>query len=184
MPIRSVMFNAAANLIIAEEGGLSLDRRDRGNWTSGEIGLGELRGTKFGISAMRYPKLDIANLAREQALDLYFVDYWSPLKLDSVPWCWALAVFDCAVNQGEGIAPRMWQDALGVMVDGRIGPRTIAATQAEASVDSRRWARFMCARAKRYMRSRTFDIHGDGWLTRTYLIARHAQQPPEGARSL
>jgi hypothetical protein len=36
-----------------------MDERDPGNWTGGAIGKGELRGTKWGISAQTYPQIDI-----------------------------------------------------------------------------------------------------------------------------
>ena len=38
--------------VIGHEGLFQNDRDDRGNWTSGKIGVGELKGTKFGIAAM------------------------------------------------------------------------------------------------------------------------------------
>ena len=42
---------AALDETWGHEGGLSLDPNDRGNWTGGKKGSGELRGTKYGIAA-------------------------------------------------------------------------------------------------------------------------------------
>ena len=49
------------------EGGLSLDRRDTGNWTGGKVGLGRLVGTKYGIAASAHPMLDIRGLTLDGA---------------------------------------------------------------------------------------------------------------------
>jgi lysozyme family protein len=38
--------------------------------------------TKFGISQASYPKLDIAILTRDEAVDIYYRDYWAKYKLD------------------------------------------------------------------------------------------------------
>ena len=59
-----------AKELMVSEGGFTNDPNDRGNWTSGKIGVGELKGTKYGISAMAYPLEDIKNIGipYEQAL--------------------------------------------------------------------------------------------------------------------
>lgn len=60
---------AFANVIDAEKG-LSMDPNDPGNWTGGAKGKGELNGTRYGISAMSYPKEDIARLTLGRASTL------------------------------------------------------------------------------------------------------------------
>ncbi len=35
-------------------------------------------GTKFGISKSSYPRLDIENLTREDAVKIYYYDFWLP----------------------------------------------------------------------------------------------------------
>lgn len=60
-------FKKAFELTVGHEGGYGNDKRDRGNWTTGVIGEGELKGTKYGVSAMSYPDYDIENLTLEQA---------------------------------------------------------------------------------------------------------------------
>ena len=55
-------FDKAFDRLIGHEGEFTNDPKDRGNWTTGVIGRGQLKGTKFGISAMTYPHLDIINL--------------------------------------------------------------------------------------------------------------------------
>lgn len=84
--------------VIGVEGGLSTDRQDRGNWTGGEVGKGEFKGTKYGISAYSYPHLDIANLTVDAAKHIYYQDYWLASKADTLRWDMALLQFDSAVQ--------------------------------------------------------------------------------------
>lgn len=82
------------------EGGLSLDPKDKGNWTGGEVGKGILKGSNHGISAAMYPDEDIANLTSERIKFLFEHDYWKPYGCEAMEWGKALIVFDTAVNGG------------------------------------------------------------------------------------
>lgn len=74
--------------------------------------------TKFGISKRWHPTLDIANLTREQAINVYRQGYWEPSGAPFLSWPLDLVIFDAEVNQGHGVAHRIltgggtWQDAL------------------------------------------------------------------------
>jgi lysozyme family protein len=83
--------------------------------------------TKWGISKRSYPNVDIKNLTREGAVEIYRKDYWQWCNCDEMPLPVALMVFDAAVNQGKGRACCWLQDALGVDVDGHVGPNTLQA---------------------------------------------------------
>ena len=37
-------YDEAFKITVGHEGGLTLHRQDRGNWTSGKVGVGELKG--------------------------------------------------------------------------------------------------------------------------------------------
>ncbi|MBP6564055.1 MAG: hypothetical protein KA200_00420 [Burkholderiales bacterium] len=161
-------FDECLAAVVVHEGGYSRDPHDPGNWTGGKRDVGLLRGTKYGISAAAYPDIDIAALTLGDIKQLYHRDYWKPIRGDELPAAWRLPVFDCAVNMGVGTAVRMMQDALGVMVDGSIGARTIAALQA---ADNRKLARFFARRVKRYSELPTFGRYWDGWLTRAFVTA-------------
>lgn len=97
------------------EGRLSLDPHDPGNWTGGQISVGTLKGSKYGISAARYPREDIANLTLERAKFLYNRDYWLPHKCDTMEWGKALMVFDSAVNGGH--VQEWWEDLHSLPLD-------------------------------------------------------------------
>jgi lysozyme family protein len=110
------------------EGGFQDDPKDKGNWTGGEVGLGELRGTKYGISAKSYPNLDIKSLTEEQALEIYRRDYWQAMHLsaiDSNRIAWK--IFDISINCGQGTAAKILQKSVGVEPDGLIGDVTLRA---------------------------------------------------------
>jgi len=117
------------------EGGLSLKHSDRGNWTGGKLGVGELKGTKYGISAMSYPNEDIANLTPERAKEIYKANFWDRCRCDDMPFRLDFLVFDAAVNHGPGNSGKMLQRTLNgiignkLVVDGGVGPKTIAALQ-------------------------------------------------------
>lgn len=83
------------------EGGLSTDRNDRGNYRPN----GEFVGTKYGISANAHPDVDIVNLTKEQALEIYRRDYWLGSGADKLPWPLNLLHFDAYV-QNEAAAKK------------------------------------------------------------------------------
>ncbi len=126
------VFEQAFAVVVGHEGGYSAERADPGNWTGGAVGQGELRGTKFGISAGAYPSVEIASLTLADAEAIYRRDYWAAVHGDDLPPPLALLVFDAAVNNGVGHAARWLQAAAGVGVDGDIGPDTLAAVAAGA----------------------------------------------------
>jgi len=89
---------------------------------------------RLGVNSLAHPELpdDFWTSPYEHALEfaekLFERDYWAPLKLDSVAsQDVANKLYDIAVNQGAGTAARMLQSALGVKVDGKIGPFTLGA---------------------------------------------------------
>jgi lysozyme family protein len=92
--------------------------------------------TKYGIDASSHPGVDIANLARDGAIGIYWNE-WLFRKLDSLPEKLAIAMFDVWVNGGYAV--KWLQTALNkfcggerkfLTVDGDLGPATIAAAQA------------------------------------------------------
>lgn len=153
------MFDKAFSIVVGLEDGYVNDPKDPG---------GE---TKFGISKRSYPNLDISGLTVDQAKDIYRRDYWVQAKCDFLPWPLCLFVFDATVNQGVEPAILMLQRALGCAQDGVIGAATI---NAASRATPWHMAKFMALRAMRYQGTRNFDRFGEGWLTRTYLVAMEA----------
>lgn len=168
------LFERCFSIVVEVEGGDRHDRTamDRGNWTSGVTGQGELKGTRYGISAAAYPNLDIADLTANEAKAIYRRDYWDPVCGSSLPPALALLVFDCAVNQGVAAASRMLQQAVGSVADGKVGPNTVQAVwthgERETSIE------IMAQRILRYAADARFDVFGLGWSRRLARVAYDA----------
>ncbi len=111
-PVEGDTWQRALAWVERWEGEYQNNPADIGNWTGCAVGKGENKGTKYGISACSYPHLDIINLTREQARNIYRRDYWQASGADQLPWPLCLLVFDSAVLHGVGTA-RQWLDKVG-----------------------------------------------------------------------
>lgn len=156
------------------EGGYQCDPDDRGNWTSGKCGVGELKGTKYGISAMSYPHEDIKNLTKERAEYLYKRDYWDRCKCGFIPDPLSVAVFDYAINSGTARAVKDLQRSLGVVVDGIIGNQTIAAAN---RIPPRRVLEdYMNLRIEYMQKSKMWWKYKKGWTDRVQRIKQFCER--------
>ncbi len=162
-------FDAAFTRVVGLEGRYSAEPTDAGNWTSGHVNLGMLKGTMYGISAAQYPNLDIEHLTLDTAKGIYLRDYWDKLSCDKLPDQLALAVFEFGVNEGQPTAALMLQKALGVTQDGDIGPETIS----KAKFTDLRYAvsMFIAQCALHYVGLHGFGLDGLGWMRRCALTA-------------
>ncbi len=106
----------AIEVILKHEGGYANNPNDPG------------KETKYGISKRSYPELNIRELTREQAKEIYRNDFWQPLKLymiDNANVC--LEIFDFAVNAGVSRSVKMAQKLAGTKEDGILGGITARA---------------------------------------------------------
>jgi len=124
----------AIAITLQHEGGFQDDVDDPGNWTGGVKGSGELKGTKFGISAHEFPDLDIKNLTEDQAIQAYIhgrlpqvPPYWHPLYSQIVNQVEANKIFDLGFLFGPGTVIKYAQGLLKLAEDGVFGPHTLAA---------------------------------------------------------
>ena len=159
------MFDKAIQIVLAHEGGYVNNPADHG---------GE---TNFGISSHHNPGVDIANLTREGAIEIYWDSYWDGRGYDLLPEAIAIKVFDLAVNMGARQAVVCLQRALRacaitVEIDGVLGPKTTAACwnsripavsllvglRSEAAGEYR----------LRLARDSSQAVFADGWMTRAY----------------
>lgn len=157
-------FAEAFARVVGHEGGFQNHHADRGNWTTGIVGKGELRGTKYGITAMSYPTLDIRNLTIEQAREIYLRDFWQRMQMDELPGVIRFDLFDAAVNSGPGNAVRFAQRAVGVVDDGSIGPVTLAAILRRSPAEF--LARFNGARLQFMSETSGWRDNSAGWARR------------------
>lgn len=157
-------FARAFSLVIGDEGVLSKDPKDNGNWTGGKAGVGELRGTKYGISAASFPLLNIEALTLAQARGIYWQRYWLAIRGPELPEWFSALVFDAAVNQGRGVAVRCVQRALRLTADGVLGPATMGGIR--AAKPDQLLEDFAAERLLEYENDPTFSTHGRGWFRR------------------
>ena len=140
-------FNTWVTDVLAEEGGL----------------------TKYGIDTKDHPGVDIANLTRDQAIEIYRQKYWIATKADQLPPSIAYTYADCCVNQGPGEAVILLQQSLGVKADGVLGPMTMAAAKSQIS-ELAFLKEFNARRMLRYAKSDITD-YGLGWFRRMSAVA-------------
>jgi len=147
-----VGFDKSFDRLITNEGGYVNHPRDPG---------GE---TKFGISKRTYPNVDIKNLTREMAKQIYWDDFWCAGRMSQFHAAIAFQTFDAAVNHGIGNAVRMLQKAAGVADDGHIGQITVDAVNAKSVTDM--VMLFIAYRIKFWTRLSTWESFGKGWANR------------------
>ncbi|HEV2673373.1 MAG TPA: glycosyl hydrolase 108 family protein [Aliidongia sp.] len=122
-PQGDATFRAAIAIVLMHEGGLVDDPDDAGGLTN------------MGITLRDHPALGadgIRNLTREDAIAIYWTDWWVRYRFGQLPASIAGKVFDLAVNVGAGTAVAGLQravNALGhhLVVDGAIGAQTCQA---------------------------------------------------------
>ena len=121
-------FDKAFHFIIGIEGGYVNNPNDPG---------GE---TKYGISKIAYPKMDIKKLTIDDAREIYKRDYWNKINADVLPDRIDIAIFDTCINTGIKMSIKLFQRAINnisdskIIVDGILGPKTLtAAESAECS---------------------------------------------------
>lgn len=145
-------FDELFTRLMGHEGGYSNDPRDPG---------GE---TNWGISKRSYPTVDIKNMTREKARDIYYQDFWLPLSGEQLHDGVAWQLFDFAVNSGIGTAIRAYQRALSVADDGHFGPRSMAAAQSMSETDQ--IMRIVAERLDFMTRTSGWPAFGKGWARR------------------
>jgi len=151
------VFKLAFDKTMVWEGGYVNDPNDPG---------GE---THYGISKKQYPRLDIKNLTREKASDIYRIDYWGKIRAgELVEQMTANAVFDMAVNSGVRRATKMAQECVLTIQDGIVGPQTIRKLNAVTGAEfvnhyALRRIRFYVELATRRKHFERFLV---GWLRR------------------
>ncbi len=149
-------FQRSVSFVLGAEGADS-DNQD----TDPDGGL-----TRFGISQKQHPEVNVPALTRTSAVAWYQTNVWNRYRCGDLPWPVCLVVFDACVNQGN---PKALQRALGVSVDGVIGPVTIGAAAkwdpVELAVET------LGYRAIAYVASANWPANGRGWMNRLFHVA-------------
>jgi hypothetical protein len=115
------------------------------------------------------------NAYGDDAVAIYRRDFWDRCKCDQLPAPVALLLFDCAVNQGQGTAAHLLQQAVGVKQDGIIGMITIAAARKANIKDT--LSKLMAGRCFRYSVAKNVHLYGRGWFRRAAACLMTALEP-------
>lgn len=139
-------FDRAVVFVLKHEGGFVDDPDDPGGATNHGV---TQRVYDQWRAARGDPPRSVAVIADDEVWTIYKELYWLPARCGDLPAPLDLVHFDTAVNCGVDAAVRILQTALGVVVDGAVGPKTIEVAQA-----SDRWrtiGRYVNGRLSRYM---------------------------------
>ena len=147
-------FNIAVELVLKHEGGYVDDPNDPG---------GE---TNFGISKRAHPDLDIKNLTREQAVEIYEKEYWNPIYGQLNFQELANQLLDFGVNAGTHTAVTLLQEHVlySVSVDGILNDNQVAAANSQSFDDCTEV--YALERIRHYSKLKNFDRYAAGWVRR------------------
>ncbi|WP_296205062.1 glycosyl hydrolase 108 family protein, partial [uncultured Hyphomicrobium sp.] len=169
-------FADALDHVLEMEGGFTDDPHDPGGPTNLGITLAVFAAwRKTAVSAANRARLirDLKAIDRATVTAIYRTRYWDAAHCDALPAPIAFMHFDAAVNHGVGTAIRCLQEALGVSIDGEVGPETRAAA-ARASIAATLDA-YAAIRERRYRALPHFWRFGRGWLRRVDVTLSRAR---------
>ena len=125
-------FEEIIEVVLAHEGGFVDDPDDRGGATN----WGVTQAVWEDHLEDEFTSEDVRNFTREQAIQLYYEEFWIPSQAEKLPEEVREVYFDMCVNHGQRNAVKILQTAVnanksgtvsGIEVDGAIGPNTIKA---------------------------------------------------------
>lgn len=156
-------------LVLAHEGGYVNDPRDPGGRTN--RGVTQRAWEAYIGHAVDEPTM--RGLTVADVGPFYKTQYWDKIRGDALPSGVDCAVFDYAVNSGTGRAAKALQQAAGVLVDGAIGPATLAAV---AKADPNDLIARICTLRQSFLQSlSTFPTFGKGWTRRVSEVRDEAR---------
>lgn len=155
-------FDRSLNKVLVSEGGYVNDPRDPGGATNKGI---TQRTYDAYRDRLELPRQPVKNISSQEVAAIYRASYWYEIKGDQLPSGVNYVVFDGAVHSGVAQSIKWLQRALNVVVDGQIGPVTIAA--ANAFVNDDLLVDGICNRRLGFLKAlKTWKTYGKGWSSR------------------
>lgn len=120
---------------LAHEGGWADHPLDPGRATMKGVTI----GTFAGFKGRKVSKAELRAISDAELRAIYRNGYWDKVRGDELPAGLDMVAFDGSVNSGPARGARWVQQSLGVTVDGKVGPETIAyarASNASLAIDA------------------------------------------------
>lgn len=160
----------AIDAVLKHEGGYVDHPDDPGGATNRGITQRVLQEWRAGRIVT---KDDVKLLGEDEARAIYVHRYWMPIRGDELPRALAFVTMDAAVNSGVSRAARWLQQAVGVVADGSIGPRTIDAAR---KADPDHAVATCCAARLAFLQGlSTWPTFGRGWERRVRGVQAQAE---------
>lgn len=158
----SVKFLTIINRVLGHEGGYVNDPKDPG---------GE---TNWGISKRSYPNVRIAELTRNQAISIYYRDFWLRSGCEQFEDGVGYQLLDSAINSGISQSIRFLQRAAGVADDGVLGP--VSKNAITSMKEANLIMLFNAERLEFMTKLKNWPNHGKGWARRIAQNLRYGAQ--------
>ena len=173
-------FESCLAFVLAEEGGFVDHPDDPGGATN--MGITQSVYDAARISGGLPPR-SVRAIDPAETRAIYRHRYWAAVRGDDLPAGVDLVIFDAAVNSGASQAGKWLQRAINanslvrgrwaVVVDGAIGPKTVAAAR---QCDVRDLIENVCAQRLSMLKGlKTWPVFGRGWSGRVERVQRAAQ---------
>lgn len=162
------IFDPALRLLLRHEGGYVNHPADPGGMTN----LGVTKKAWEAYKGHPISETEMRNLTANAVTPFYKTKYWDAIKGDDLPAGVDYCVFDTCVNSGVGRAVKLLQEALGISIDGSLGPATLLATSkqpAHATI-----AAFTTGRLAYLESLPTWPTFGKGWKRRVEEVEQEA----------
>ena len=162
-------FERCLSETLKHEGGWADHPSDPGGATMKGVTI----GTFAGFKGRKVSKAELRAITDVDLRAIYRRGYWDKVQGDELPAGLDMVAFDGAVNSGPARGARWLQDGIGVTVDGKVGPETLAyarAANASLAIDRACDARLMFLQ-----RLGTWKVFGKGWRSRVADVRRVAK---------
>lgn len=173
-------FEASLKLVLVHEGGFSNHPADPGGATMKGVTQRVYDGWRKRAGR---PVQSVRHISNAELIIIYRELYADKIRFDDLPAGVDYCVFDGAVNSGPAQAVKWLQRAIGgIVVDGVLGPATLAAVQdtpALALISK------MCDQRRRFLRAlKTYAVFRTGWERRVHEVEAAARVMATGRKAV
>jgi lysozyme family protein len=159
-------FLSALKQVLVYEGGYVNNPNDPGGATNKGVTQAVYNQWRLSLGEA---KQSVKFLTSQEVQRIYKNNYWDKVKGDQLADGVDLATFDLAVNSGVSRAIKMLQKAVGVTVDGIIGPATIAAANKNPVATTKA----LCDARLAFLQGLpTWKFFGKGWANRVASVKK------------